>query len=69
MKVINKYFKNSNTGEILKSQEFTETRITGIPIYFYDINGQPVEVEIPLKGFVEINEKHFLKAKNNSKNK
>jgi hypothetical protein len=35
MKTIYKHYKNSNTGEIMKSQEFTETEITGMPIFSY----------------------------------
>jgi hypothetical protein len=61
MKTIVKYWKNSNTGELVKSQEFTETSITGIPIYFYDIEGKSIGENLDLKGFVEIKEKKFKK--------
>ena len=63
MKVISKYWKNSNSGEVLSSQEFTETSITGIPIYFYDKQGLKVGENLDLKGFVEIKQKTFLKSK------
>lgn len=57
MKTIYKYFKNSNTGDLIKSQEFTETNITGIPIYFYRNNKS---IDTPsLKGYVEISEKKY----------
>lgn len=61
MKVINKFWKNSNTGELLKSQEFTETDIKGIPIYYYNVEGKEVGENLDLKGFVEIKEKKFKK--------
>lgn len=35
MKVSYKYYKNSNTREIIMIQKFSETEITGIPVYFY----------------------------------
>lgn len=63
MKVIYKFWKNSNTGEVVKSQEFTEIPITGIPIYFYNQQGLKVGEDLELKDFVEIKEKTFLKAK------
>lgn len=63
MKVIYRYWKNSNTKEVVKSQEFTETTITGIPTYFYNQQGLKVGEDLDLKGFVEIKEKTFLKAK------
>ena len=59
MKTIIKYWKNSNTNELLKSQEFTETNITNIPIFFYDLKGKKVGENLDLKGFVEIKEKKF----------
>ena len=58
MKTIIKYWKNSNTGELLKTQEFTETTIK-FPIYFYNIEGKQVGENLDLKGFVEIKEKKF----------
>ena len=58
MKTIIKYWKNSNTGELLKTQEFTETVIK-FPTYFYDIGGKQVGENLDLKGFVEIKEKKF----------
>ena len=61
MKVINKFYKNSNTGELVKSQQFTETSITGIPVYFYNTEGKSVGENLILEGFVEIKEKKFKK--------
>ena len=61
MKTIYKYFKNSNTGQMVKSQEFTETDITGIPIYYYDVSGKILDDDVDLKGFVPISERKFLK--------
>ena len=57
MKTIYKYYKNSNTGEVIKSQEFTETKITGIPIYFYSLDGSKIGGNLDTTGFVEISEK------------
>lgn len=59
MKVVYKFWKNSNTGQKLKSQEFTETDLKGLPIYFYDVNGQRAGENLDLTGFVEIKEKKF----------
>jgi hypothetical protein len=61
MKVINKFYKNSNTGELVKSQQFTETSIIGIPVYFYNTEGKCVGENLTLEGFVEIKEKKFKK--------
>lgn len=61
MKIINKFWKNSNTGELIKSQEFKETDIKDMPIYYYNIEGKKVGENLDLKGFVEIKEKKFKK--------
>lgn len=61
------YLKNSNTGDIITRQEFPDTKITGIPIYYYRNNkdiGNP-----DLKGYVEISEKLYLRLKRKSKSK
>jgi len=59
-----KYYKNSNTGDIIKSQEFTETQIKGIPIYYYRNNES---IETPdLTGYVEISEKKYNRIKRKS---
>ncbi|MBP9793311.1 MAG: hypothetical protein KBC56_04865 [Flavobacterium sp.] len=58
MKTILTYYKNSNTSELLFTQEFTETDIKGIPVYFYDKNRKKIEPN-DLKGFVKISEKKF----------
>jgi hypothetical protein len=59
MKTVYKFYKNSNTEELLMSQEFTETNIKNIPIYFYNVDRKKVGENLDLKGFVEINEKKF----------
>lgn len=51
-----KYYKNSNTGDIIKSQKFTETQIK-FPLYYYRGNQS---IETPdLTGYVEISEKKY----------
>lgn len=59
MKVTYKHWKNSNTGHLLKTQEFTETDITGIPVYFYDADGKKCGENLELVGYVEVSEKKF----------
>jgi len=66
---IRKYWKNSNTGELLSSTEHTETKIIGFPVYYYDIEGKSYGENLELVGFVEISEKKFLKAKKSKKSK
>ena len=68
MNTIYKHYKNSNTGEAMKSQEFTETKITGIPISFYSLDGSKIGENLDTTGFVEISEKKWerLKRKANS---
>ena len=68
MKTIYKYYKNSNTGEVMKSQEFTETKIKGIPTYFYGLDGKVIGENLDTNGFVEISENKWkrLKRKYNS---
>jgi hypothetical protein len=61
MKTVYKFYKNSNTGELVKTQEFTETSIKGIPIYFYNTEGKCIGKNLSLEGFVEIKEKKFKK--------
>lgn len=63
MKTTYKFFKNSNTGQMVTSQEFTETDITGILIYYYNIKGKCIGEDLTLKGFVVISERKFLKYK------
>jgi len=55
-----KYFKNSNTGDILMSQEFTEISFY-CPIYYYRNNKQ---IDTPdLTGYVEISKKKYDRIK------
>ena len=58
MAEITTYYKNSNTCELVKSQEFTKTKITEIPIYYYDIHGKSIDT-VDLTGYVEIGEKKY----------
>jgi len=68
MKAIYKYYKNSNTGEVMKSQDFSETKIKGMPTYFYGLNNICIGENLDINGFVEISEKKWkrLKRKHNS---
>ena len=65
MKTNYEFFKNSNTGELVQKQWFTETGITGIPVYFYDVNGKQIGENMKLTGFVPISEKKFKREKRN----
>lgn len=58
MKEILTYYKNSNTGDIIIVQEFTETTIKEIPVYFYNYDGTERK-SADLIGYVKISEKHF----------
>lgn len=60
-----KYLKNSNTGDVIHSQEFTETDID-FPIYYYRNNES---IDTPdLTGYVEISEKKYNRIKRKQKN-
>ena len=59
MKIIYKYYKNSNTGEVIKSKKFTETGITGMPVYFYNLQGELIGENLDVTGFVEMSEKKY----------
>lgn len=67
MKTTYTHFKNSNTGQMVRMQEFTETPITGIPKYFYDLNGEKIGEDMELDGFVQVSEKKWNIAKRQSK--
>lgn len=60
MTTIYKFWKNSNTNELLKSQEFTDIYFNA-PIFYYDLEGNKVGEDLELIGFVEIKEKKFKK--------
>ncbi len=66
MVVKEEYFKNSNTGVMIKKETITETRIKGLPDFYYDINGKAIGSP-DLTGFVPISEKKFLRERNKSK--
>ena len=67
MKIIYKYYKNSNTGDIIKSQEFTETKIKNIPVYFYR-NGREIAY-VDMDGYVEISERKYNRILRKNKSK
>lgn len=47
----------------MKSQEFTETKITGIPVYFYGLDGLKIGENLDTNGFVKISEKKWERFK------
>lgn len=63
MAVEYKYYKNSNTGEIIFSQYF-DIGIKNIPTYWYDFYSSPIgeNINIP-DGFIEISEKKYQRMK------
>lgn len=66
MKTEYKYYKNSNTGELIKKQMFKETK-TNFPDYYYDMNGSPIKNHPDLLiGFVPISKKKFDKESKKS---
>lgn len=62
MKTVYTHYKNSNTGQMLRSQEFTETTIKA-PKYFYNLSGECVGENLVLDGYVQISEKKWNVAK------
>ena len=68
MKAIHKYYKNSNTSELMKSTEYTETFIRDIPVYFYDLHGKEIGQNLSTKGFVEISKKKWDRYKRKAAN-
>ena len=67
MEWIYKYYKNSNTGDVMQSHEATETKITGIPIHFYGLDGMSIGENLSTHGFVEISEKKWNRLKRKNK--
>ena len=61
------FYKNSNTGEVMKAQEFIETSITGIPIYYYNLQGKSIGENLNLKGFTVMGEKQWNRLKRKDK--
>jgi hypothetical protein len=57
------YYKNSNTGELIKKQHFYEISFDA-PDCFYNYKGKAIETH-SLIGFVEISEKKFKKEAKN----
>ena len=53
MKSTIKYWKNSNTGELI---------ITDMPINYYNAHGMSME-DVNLKGFIEVKKKTFLRLR------
>lgn len=54
-----KYFKNSNTGQLICEQTLISDIITNIPINYYDIYSRPLGENFNLTGFVQIKEKKW----------
>ena len=59
-----KYLKNSNSGDVITTQEFTETEID-FPINYYR-NNQSIETP-DLTGYIEISEKKYNRIKRKQK--
>ena len=57
MKIINKFFKNSNTGELVIRKQITDSKIKH-PDYFFNYKKESIEIK-DLTGFVEVKEKKF----------
>lgn len=62
MKTITKYLKNTNNGELMIEQKFTETPIK-FPVNYYNLDGRYIgsDNEVKTTGFVEVKEKTYLK--------
>ncbi len=60
VEAIEQYFKNSNTGVMIKKVITKSTWIKDIPDRYYGIDRQPIE-NPDLTGFVPISEKKFLR--------
>jgi len=58
MKVNIRFLKHSNSGDIALEQIFTETSIKGLPKYYY-LNGNSMQEDMDLKGFIEISKKTY----------
>ena len=59
METTYKYYKNSNTGDLIKSQTIKSETIKSIPVYWYrgkEAIGE--NLELP-KGYVEVSEKKY----------
>ncbi len=65
MTVLYTYLKNSNTGDIITKQEFTDTIIKGIPSYYYRNHNRIINPD--LTGYIEIKEKRAKKLLNKIK--
>lgn len=67
METIVKYYKNSNTGDLIKSQTVVISSIKGIPVHWYR-DGKSIgeNLELP-SGYVEVNEKKFNRESKNAK--
>ncbi len=53
-----KYYKNSNTGDLIKSQSFVNTLIKHSPVYWYR-NNKSIGENLNIVGYVEISEKKY----------
>jgi len=65
METVYKHYKNSNTGDLIMSQEFINSGIKDMPIYWYRNNKS---IDNPdLKGYVEMSEKKWERLVKKSK--
>ncbi|KKL49073.1 hypothetical protein LCGC14_2319130 [marine sediment metagenome] len=59
------YLKNSNTGDIIKKQEFSDLIIKGNTIFYYRNHNRIINPD--LTGYIEIKEKRAKKLLNKIK--
>ncbi len=60
MKTTYTYYKNSNTGELIKKQSFSEIPYKQ-PDYYYNHRNHIIEEKVDLAGYVQITEKKFIR--------
>ena len=59
MRTIYTYYKNSNTGQLIKEQRFEDISFV-CPVFQYDCNGKQIN-PVDLAGFVRISEQKFIR--------
>lgn len=62
MATVHKYFKNSNTGDLIMSQSFTDTVIK-FPVYWYR-GHKCIGEDLKFEGYVEVSEKKYNRDNN-----
>lgn len=55
------YYKNNDTGDLVKKHEISSDFILNIPIRYYDIKGNALgkDDKVNLEGFIEISEEEW----------